>query len=79
MREQRDAFHLAIPARDLDEAQAFYVAGLGCKLARRYDDWRAVQELTAVCRGLDPEDPARYDFALFGLGAYKGEGLGTKD
>lgn len=38
MREQRDAFHLAIPARDLDEAYQFYVVGLGCKLARRYDD-----------------------------------------
>ncbi len=38
MRESRDAFHLAIPTRDLDEAQAFYVTGLGCKLARRYPD-----------------------------------------
>lgn len=38
MRESRDAFHLAIPARDLDEAFEFYVTGLGCKLARRYDD-----------------------------------------
>jgi len=38
MRETGDAFHLAIPARDLDEAQEFYVAGLGCKLARRYPD-----------------------------------------
>ncbi len=38
MRDSRDVFHLAIPARDLDEAQAFYVAGLGCKLARRYAD-----------------------------------------
>lgn len=38
MRESRDAFHLAIPARDLDEAFGFYVTGLGCKLARRYDD-----------------------------------------
>ncbi len=38
MREQRDAFHLAIPARNLDEAEQFYVAGLGCKLARRYED-----------------------------------------
>jgi extradiol dioxygenase family protein len=38
MREPRDAFHLAIPARDLDEAQEFYVTGLGCKLARRYED-----------------------------------------
>ena len=45
-------------------------------LGRRYDDWRAVQELTDVCRGLCPEDPARYDFALFGLGAYGGDPIG---
>jgi extradiol dioxygenase family protein len=38
MREPADVFHLAIPARDLDEAQAFYVDGLGCHLARRYPD-----------------------------------------
>jgi uncharacterized protein len=38
MRDTHDAFHLAIPARDLDEAQQFYVAGLGAKLARRYSD-----------------------------------------
>lgn len=38
MREARDAFHLAIPAHDLVEAEHFYVDLLGCKLARRYDD-----------------------------------------
>ncbi len=38
MREAADVFHLAIPARDLDEAQDFYVTRLGCHLARRYDD-----------------------------------------
>ena len=38
MRTTHDAFHLAIPVADLDEAQDFYVTGLGCKLARRYDD-----------------------------------------
>lgn len=38
MRETRDACHIAIPARDLDEAVAFYVDGLGVKLARRYPD-----------------------------------------
>jgi extradiol dioxygenase family protein len=38
VRESQNAFHLAIPARDLDEAQAFYVGGLGCHLARRYPD-----------------------------------------
>jgi hypothetical protein len=38
MREARDVFHLAIPVYDLDDAQEFYVGGLGCKLARRYPD-----------------------------------------
>jgi extradiol dioxygenase family protein len=38
MRDVHDVFHLAIPARDLDEAQDFYVGRLGCKLARRYED-----------------------------------------
>lgn len=38
MRDPGDAFHLAIPVADLDEALAFYVTGLGCHLARRYDD-----------------------------------------
>lgn len=38
MRDPGDAFHLAIPAADLDAAQAFYVDGLGCHLARRYPD-----------------------------------------
>ena len=39
-------------------------------LTRRQDDWRATAELTAACRALAPTDPARYDFALFGAGAY---------
>jgi len=38
LRDSRDVFHLAIPARDLDEAHRFYIEQLGCKLARRYPD-----------------------------------------
>jgi extradiol dioxygenase family protein len=38
VRTTHDVFHLAIPADDLDAAQDFYVAKLGCKLARRYHD-----------------------------------------
>jgi uncharacterized protein len=38
VRESRDVFHLAIPVSDLEAAELFYVAGLGCKLARRYGD-----------------------------------------
>jgi uncharacterized protein (TIGR02757 family) len=41
-------------------------------LTRPQDDWRAALELTAACRALDPADPVRYDYALFGLGAYGG-------
>lgn len=36
-------------------------------LTRRQDDRKAVDELDAVLRQMDPNDPARYDFALFGL------------
>jgi len=45
-------------------------------LMRRQDDWRAVQEVMAHLRALCPEDPSRYDFALFGLGAYDGKEVG---
>lgn len=38
-------------------------------LTRKSNDWKAVQELTKILRKLDPEDPSRYDYALFGLGA----------
>ncbi|MDA0378796.1 MAG: TIGR02757 family protein [Bacteroidetes bacterium] len=38
-------------------------------LTRKANDWRAVEELTAACRLLDPADPCRYDFAFFGTGS----------
>lgn len=37
-------------------------------LKRKQNDAKAVAELDAFLRNLDSEDPARYDFALFGLG-----------
>ena len=37
-------------------------------LQRRQYDWQAAVELTHYLRTLDPCDPVRYDFALFGLG-----------
>lgn len=39
-------------------------------LTRNANDWRSAIELTERCRLLDPDDPARYDFAFFGAGAY---------
>jgi uncharacterized protein (TIGR02757 family) len=40
-------------------------------LTRTQNDARAVQELDANLRRLDPEDPVKYDFALFGLGVFE--------
>jgi hypothetical protein len=31
-----------------------------------------VQELDVILRTLDPNDPVKYDFALFGLGVFEG-------
>jgi uncharacterized protein (TIGR02757 family) len=37
-------------------------------LDRKQVDWNAAIELTSWLRELDPVDPVKYDFALFGLG-----------
>ena len=42
-------------------------------LKRPQDDWRAAIELTEACRQFDANDPAKYDFAFFGLGVYGDE------
>ena len=40
-------------------------------LTRQLVDWPAAEELTAHLRRLDPLDPVKYDFALFGAGVDK--------
>lgn len=42
-------------------------------LKRTYNDWKAVSELNQRLLMLDPEDPSKYDFALFGIGVLKEE------
>jgi uncharacterized protein (TIGR02757 family) len=37
-------------------------------LTRKQTDWQSVLELTHNLRHFDPDDPVKYDFALFGLG-----------
>lgn len=37
-------------------------------LQRTQTDWQAAVELTKYLRNLDPVDPVKYDFALFGIG-----------
>ncbi|MDD3108698.1 MAG: TIGR02757 family protein [Alistipes sp.] len=39
-------------------------------LSRRQNDWKAVEQVTAALRRFDPEDPVRYDYALFGAGIH---------
>jgi uncharacterized protein (TIGR02757 family) len=41
-------------------------------LQRPQTDWKAVLELTENLRQFDPQDPVKYDFALFGLGVLEG-------
>ena len=40
-------------------------------LSRKQNDAKAVQELDKSLRQLDPVDPVKYDFALFGLGVFE--------
>jgi len=40
-------------------------------ITRKQNDWKALEELMTHLRSFDPEDPVKYDFALFGLGIYE--------
>jgi uncharacterized protein (TIGR02757 family) len=51
----------------LDVHSARQARALGL-LSRTYSDWKAALELTQTLRQLDPADPAKYDYALFGIG-----------
>lgn len=41
-------------------------------LTRKQNDAKALFELDSNLRTLDPKDPVKYDFALFGLGVFEG-------
>jgi uncharacterized protein (TIGR02757 family) len=62
-----DPAHLYLPL-DLHTGSVARKLGL---LKRKQNDWRAVEEITAVLREFDPADPVKYDYALFGLGIYE--------
>lgn len=55
---------LSIPL-DVHTANVSRKLGL---LHRKQNDWKAVRELDEILRKMDNQDPAKYDFALFGLG-----------
>jgi extradiol dioxygenase family protein len=67
VRESGDAFHLAIPAYSLEDAEDFYVRQLGCKLARRYAD-RVTLDFFGdqiVCHLTEEPQPPRPEVELY--------------
>ena len=40
-------------------------------LSRNQNDSKSVQEIDLKLREMDPIDPVKYDYALFGLGVYE--------
>lgn len=40
-------------------------------LKRKQNDWKALEEIMIVLREFDPQDPVKYDYALFGIGAFE--------
>jgi len=63
-----------IPAAELHLPLDVHTGNIARKLGilqRTQNDWAALAEVQAVLCQLDAEDPVRYDFALFGLGAYE--------
>ena len=40
-------------------------------LTRKLNDYKSVKEIDLRLREMDPIDPVKYDYALFGLGVYE--------
>lgn len=59
--------YLSIPL-DVHTANVSRKLGL---IQRKQNDWKTLEELDHILRQMDAEDPAKYDFALFGLGVTK--------
>ena len=46
-------------------------------IERKQTDWQTAMELTQRLREFDPQDPVKYDFALFGMGVEEREKSGA--
>lgn len=53
---------------DVHSGKAARMMGL---LHRKQNDWKAVEEVTEQLRIFDPNDPIKYDFALFGVDLFE--------
>lgn len=65
--ENTDQKYLSIPL-DVHTGNISRKLGL---VSRTQNDWKTVAELDKAIRQFDENDPAKYDFALFGLGVTK--------
>lgn len=65
--ENIDQKYLSIPL-DVHTGNISRKLGL---VSRTQNDWKTVEELDDAIRKFDESDPAKYDFALFGLGVTK--------
>ncbi len=65
--ENTDAKYLSIPL-DVHTGNISRKLGL---ITRTQNDGKTVEELDIIIRTFDEKDPAKYDFALFGLGVTK--------
>lgn len=64
----------SIPASELMLPLDVHTGNIARKLGlltRPQNDWTALEEIQATLLQLDPVDPVKYDFALFGLGAFE--------
>lgn len=64
-------WHTALAPRELLIPLDTHVGQMARRLQltdRNANDWQTAEEITAVLRQWCPEDPIRYDFALFGFG-----------
>lgn len=63
-----------VPQKYLSIPLDVHTANISRKLGilnRTQNDWKAIEELDKMIRKYNPEDPAIYDFALFGIGVSK--------
>ncbi|KMQ69398.1 hypothetical protein ACM39_04775 [Chryseobacterium sp. FH2] len=65
--ENIDQKYLSVPL-DVHTGNISRKLGL---ISRTQNDWKTVEELDFTIRKFDGNDPAKYDFALFGLGVTK--------
>jgi len=66
----------SISLSELNVPLDVHTATVGRKLGlitRKQNDGKTLEELMQQLRRFDPNDPSKYDFALFGIGAFEGK------